>query len=184
MRKKVLTYNTFHDLYALILFLNIFGLGAFGIYPATSSFLEKQNFLRELKSKNEELSSLLVKAQEATQIHEQLQGYLPALNALIPDSTHGDRVVTELLVLTAKEGYVLKDVSLSSVDENSSAISCSAEGPFEKLSGLLGALESTTLSIEVAEVRVSFSEQDAEHLSRISINLNVYSLGETIYEEE
>jgi len=177
MKKKAITFNTFHDLYALILFLNIFGLGALGIYPSVSSFFEKQDFLKELKTKNEELSSLLVKAQEKSLIYEQLQRYLPALNAIIPDSIHGDRVVTELLALTAKEGYILGNVSFSSIDGNSSAISCSAEGPFEKLSGLLEALENSTLSIEISEVSVSFSEQDEDPLSRISINLNVYSLG-------
>ena len=183
MKKKMITYNTFHDLYALIFFLNVFGLGAFGIYPATSSFLKKQNFLGDLKSKNEELSSLLVKAQEKSRIYEQLQRYLPTLNALIPDAIYGDRVVTELLALTAKEGYTLGNVSFSSIDENSSTITCSAEGPFEKLSDLLGALESSTLSTEITDVSVSFSEKDEEHLSGISINLNVYSLGESVYEE-
>jgi len=184
MRKKVITYNTFHDLYALILFLNVFGLGAFGIYPAVSSFLKKQNFLGELKSKNAELSALSVRAQEKSRVYDQLQGYLPTLNALIPDDVHGDRVVTELLVLTAREGYTLKDISFSSGDENSSIIRCYVEGPFEKLGDLLEELENSTLSVETTEVSVSFSEQYAEHLSNVSINLNVYNLGETTYETE
>ena len=184
MRKKLVTYNTFHDFYALILFLNIFGLGVFGIYPATISLVKKPNFLSEFKIKNEELSSLLVKAQEEAQIQEQLQPYLPALNAAIPDDIYGDRVVAELLVLTAKEGYTLENVSFSLGGENFSIVHFSAEGPFEELGKLLVAIEDSKLSMEITEISMSFSKQDTKHLPRISVDLNVYSLREPINEEE
>ncbi len=178
MKKPLISYNTFHDLYVFIFCLNLFGMLFFGIYPSARSILRKRQFLKEIDEKNNQFALMLSAVEEKENYFREIKPYLPALNKAIPDKVYGDKLIEEMLFLTSSHAFSLNDLSISNRDDNTTDFSVSLEGDFERIDELLDSLENTDLSLKVNSVKINFSDRIIGGDQNIDISIRMYNLNE------
>lgn len=176
MKKPVISYNTYHDLYAFLLFVNFVVLGFFAIRPSIGGLVAKRDFLKEIETKKAYFDSLEETAKKKDLLYEQVSPFLEELNEAYPMNPQDDLLVEDFVSLVGKGGYKLKSASF---ERNSGVITeaqLTLEGRFTDLSKLLLSLNEYPGSLQVESLQVSLSEKRADQPDRINIRLSLYSL--------
>lgn len=174
MKKLPISYRTYHDLYALLLFVNVAAIGVFGLRPAFSSILEKKKFLQKIQAKQETFVQLHRSAQEKDRIFDSVQPYIPQINRAYPNNLNDDTLVVDLISLTGSGGYALQGVTFTRNAKTITGAQVNLKGPFQNLYRLLSTLANYEGSVKVESVQVSLSDKGEE--DRVNLSLKLYSL--------
>ncbi len=175
--KKVISYSHFYDLYALLLFLCLFIVAPFGIFPSFSAYSKKQEVLQKLQNESTRLDQALRDARDMRYLEEDVTPYLLGLETAVPTGFYGDEFLNEIASLTSTFGYAVRSISFNpNPSSNTVNISLSVEGPFSTLQSFLNSMEESAFSILVDSFTVSFGQRESSDNQTINFQLRVFSL--------
>lgn len=177
MKKGPLSYRTYHDIYALLLFVNLFGVLAFGVRPGVAAILQKRAFLSQIEEKNALFSRLVESAGKSEQTYLAAQPYFSSLDKAYPVTVRGEQLIRDLVSIAGSSGYILTSASFSTKEDTVISADISLEGEFSNLPRLLEAVDSYQRSLKVEDVNVNFSQGKVkEGRVILSVGLKVFSL--------
>jgi hypothetical protein len=176
MKKSPISFQTYHNLYAFLFFLNVFGILALGIFPGVQSIVKKQQFLADMKDKSEQFDVMIETAKEKNQLYAEVEPYLPALDKAILNESYGDQIIVELLFLVSKSGYKLEKVGFLNRDETYTTLTLTLEGSFASLDTLIEDMETADMSIVIDTLKVSFYKKDPTKKQRVTMNIKIFNL--------
>lgn len=158
MKKKTLSYAKFYDLYAIALFVCVFIILPFGIYPSLKAYSKKRATIQKLEQKSYQLDQTLNDIKNLRYLEEDVAPYVQKLEEAIPSDFSGETFVRDVVLMAVKNGYSMKSATfMHNPQGNNVAIDLSLQGNFSNLPNLIADLENSSLSIVVDSVNVSLS---------------------------
>ena len=179
MNKKFhLSYNAFYSFYTLLAFLSFFVVLIFGIRPAYISMGEKSVQIKKLEEEGARLDTTISALTQQSTTLEEAMPYLEALTIAIPSGTASDIALIELLGISAKNGYLLKNVLFgerSLNEDGGSSINLSLEGDFYNIGSFTQSIEESAMSMEVEGLSASFSAKPGGNDTAITVQIKLFN---------
>ena len=158
MEKKTLTYAKFYDLYAVALFVCVFIIIPFGIYPSLKEYSKKRTNIQKLEQKNNQLNQILSDIKNLKYLEEDVAPYVQRLEEAIPSDFSGETFVRDVVLTAIKSEYSMKSANFTHNPLNNNvSIDLILQGNFNNLPKFIADLENLPISIAINSVDINLS---------------------------